>query len=114
MGATAAAVVTTATVAPLAIKAAGVKAALTGDAILLALVQSFHGVYGEQQDVWAKLTAHRAAVSCAADCGRLSICYTYLSSKCLKDSRFPLPGLKKTPTRRVEAAFSGAFFQHKL
>ncbi len=69
---TGAALVTTgAATAPLAIKAAGVKAALAGeadDAILLAQIRRFHDLYRAQQDSWEKYRAHRVSVEAMPDC----------------------------------------------
>jgi len=68
-GATAAAVITGAILAPLAIKAAGAKAALAGDdAVLLARIEQFHEVYDAQNRVWAKQQAHRAEIEARPDC----------------------------------------------
>ncbi|MCH8187841.1 MAG: hypothetical protein IIB66_03905 [Proteobacteria bacterium] len=68
-----AAVVTGAAVVPLAMKAAGVKAALAGDdAALLAQVARFHDVYDKGNRVWAKQKAHRALIEAMPDCPRIS------------------------------------------
>ncbi len=45
-------------------------AAQASDANLLALVEQFHDVYGECQDVWEKHRAHRASVEAMPDCPR--------------------------------------------
>ncbi len=45
-------------------------AAQACDANLLALVEQFHDVYGECQDVWEKHRAHRASVEAMPDCPR--------------------------------------------
>jgi len=67
--ATGAAAITTGVVtAPLASNAAGAKAALAGDTVLLARIEQFHDVYGELQDAWGKDRAHRAAVLAMPDC----------------------------------------------
>ncbi len=74
MGATAAAVITGAATVPLAIKAAGAKAALAGeadDAVLLARIEQFHEVYDAQNRVWAKQQAHRAEIEARPDCPAL-------------------------------------------
>jgi len=71
-GATAAAVVTGAITVPLAIKAAGVKAALgADDAVLLARIEQFHDLYDAQNRVWAKQQAHRAEIEARPDCPAL-------------------------------------------
>ncbi len=71
----AAAITTAAVTVPLALKATATKAALGGDAVLLARVAQFHDVYGEWQDVWAKQKAHRAAVEAMPDCPPISPWY---------------------------------------
>ncbi len=68
MGATAAAIVTTATVAPLALKASGVKAALAGDAVLLARVAQFHETYEAAQRAWERQQSHRARIEAMPGC----------------------------------------------
>ncbi len=64
MGATAAAAVTGATLAPLAMKAAQG----ADDAVLLARIEQFHEVYDAQNRVWAKQQAHRAEIEARPDC----------------------------------------------
>ncbi len=67
---TGAALVTTgALTAPLALKAAGAKAALGGnDAVLLARIEQFHEVYDAQNRVWEMQQAHRAEIEARPDC----------------------------------------------
>jgi len=70
---TGAALVTTGAItAPLALKAAGVKAALGGDdAVLLARINQFHEVYDASGRVWEKQQAHRAEIEARPDCPAL-------------------------------------------
>ena len=68
LGATAAAAVTGLTVAPLAIQAAGVKAALAGDTVLLARIAQFNEIYEVARSSWRECSEHRAKVEAMPDC----------------------------------------------
>ena len=74
MGATAAAVVTGAITAPLAIKAAGVEAALAGDpdAALLAQVAQFHEVREAFRRAWQEQATYRAQIGALPECPKVS------------------------------------------
>ena len=67
MGAGAAAV-TGLTVAPLAMKDAGVQAALGGDTVILARVAQFHEVSGAFRSSWHECSEYRAKIEAMPDC----------------------------------------------
>ena len=68
LGATAAALTTAAITAPLALKAASVRAALGGDTVLLARIAQFHEAHRAHCHMWERAKARRAMVEAMPNC----------------------------------------------